>query len=496
MVRWPNPKNLRLPRKKAARLAAAKARHITKPADKKRTAWEFGALVWNAHVAFWRDLTAIALGIVGFFGVIAAAVLLYKAVYDPGIAIAPISVPKELADEGYTPDVAAVRLRTALNDVYIRAFSLRRRISPQPTLKNINVIGTAPNIIVPGTAFSIEALSAKIHSFYHPAGRSDVSGEITIVDSKLWLRLRLNGDDIYASAGGGDPKRPDDLYTEAAQEIFDETDPYLLAVSLSESDPDRTLEIAKRIIASRPESDPTVPWTHILIGNMLRFKGDIGVAIAEYHKAIVLDPRSAIARYNLGVALKFMGKYQEALAEYRMAIELDPRNALVHSYLGSALYEQGKIDEAIAEYKKAIDLDPRFASPHISLGNALRGQGRTDEAITEYEKAIDLDPRFAIAHNNLGGALRDQGKTDEAITEYKKAIELDPRDTSSHNNLGVALRDQGKTDEAIAEYKKAIDLDPRYAKAHRNLSIALRKQGKNDAADAEEKKALDLEQKP
>ena len=108
MVRWPNPKIFALPRIKAARLAAARARH--KPPDKKRTAWEVGELYWNRCVTL--AINGLAILAAGF-----VLYILYQSVTQKVISIAPISVPKELADDAYTPDVAAERLQDALNNM-------------------------------------------------------------------------------------------------------------------------------------------------------------------------------------------------------------------------------------------------------------------------------------------------------------------------------------------------------------------------------------------
>jgi tetratricopeptide (TPR) repeat protein len=513
MANWPRPKNLILSRIKAARLAAARARH--KPSDKKRTAWEVAELYWNRFTTLAINGGAIlAAGFVLY--------ILWESITQKVISIAPISVPKELADDGYTPDVAAERLKDALNEFVTRAHSVKGGpdVARQADL---------PSIVVPSTSLSTDALAAQIRRFLRIENRSNVSGEITRVDKKLWLRLRMNGRDLYTSPVGVDPKIPDDLFGGAAQKIFEETDPYILGTALIDSDPNKGLEIARRIISGRPESDSEVPWAHTLMGRILYAQGKADEATIEFRKATELDPLTAMHHNNLGITLIDQGKIEEAvtelltavkldsrlalphynlgnilsdqhktdeaIAEYKKAIELDPRYAYPHNGLGIILSDQHKTDEAIAEYKKAIELDPRFASPHNGLGIILSDQHKTDEAIAEYKKAIELDPRYAYLHNRLGNILSDQHKTDEAIAEYKKAIELDPRNFNAHGNLGIALRSQGKTDEAIAEYRKAIELDPLSVIAHRNLSDALRKQGKNKAADAELKKAHDLEQK-
>jgi hypothetical protein len=176
---------------------------------------------------------------------------LWESVTQKIISIAPIAVPKELADSGYTADVAAERLRDALNDIVAGAHSLRR---------GPNVAGQAdlPSIVVPSTTLSTETLAAQIRRFFHIDSRWNVSGEITKVDKKLWLRLRMNGRDLYVSPAGVDPKHPRDLFAAAAEKVFEKTDPYILAASLYNTEPDKCLEKARRII-DRPAKETKCP---------------------------------------------------------------------------------------------------------------------------------------------------------------------------------------------------------------------------------------------
>jgi tetratricopeptide (TPR) repeat protein len=221
--------------------------------------------------------------------------------------------------------------------------------------------------------------------------------ELTITQKLLWLRLRMNGIDFFTSSDGVDPERPDELLAPAAEIVFELADPYIAAASLVERDPSKSLEIARLIIAGRPETDRSVSWAHSLVG-------------------IVLDDEH---------------KTNEAIAEYRKAIDLDPRNASFHSNLGQVLGHQAKTVEQAAEFQKAIELDPSALYPHLGLGADLRILGQTEAAIAELRKGVELYPGEALSHLLLGEALRDQHKDDEAIAEYRKAIALDPRDAMS-----------------------------------------------------------------
>lgn len=55
--------------------------------------------------------------------------------------------------------------------------------------------------------------------------------------------------------------------------------------------------------------------------------GEYGKAIAEYDKAIDLEPRYALARFNRAYAYGETGEYDKAIADYSKAIELDPSDA-------------------------------------------------------------------------------------------------------------------------------------------------------------------------
>ncbi len=118
------------------------------------------------------------------------------------------------------------------------------------------------------------------------------------------------------------------------------------------------------------------------------------------------------------------GMIDEAIAEYKKAIAIDPNYVSAHHLLGIACHDKGMIDEAIAEYKKAIAIDPNHVSAHHNLGIAYSSKGMTDEAIAEYKKAIAIDPKDASAHNNLAVRYYMQGRYDLAVKHCDKAIEL------------------------------------------------------------------------
>jgi len=66
----------------------------------------------------------------------------------------------------------------------------------------------------------------------------------------------------------------------------------------------------------------------------------------------------------------------EDIAEFQKAIELDPKDAKPHHGLGMALRAKNQLEGAIAEYRRAIELDPKLMYARIALGDSLIQKGR------------------------------------------------------------------------------------------------------------------------
>jgi superkiller protein 3 len=175
--------------------------------------------------------------------------------------------------------------------------------------------------------------------------------------------------------------------------------------------------------------------------------------------------------YNgLGAILQSRGRIDEAIAQYQKAIAIDPRYAEARFNLALALYARERVDEAIAQLQQAVEIQPDFAEAQGGLGAALVRRGRLDEAIAHYRKALEIDPDSAIAHANLGNVFLNQGRPDKALEHFRKIVELSPESAGARNNLGVALAALGRFDHALAQFRKALQLQPDCVEARKNLA--------------------------
>lgn len=75
--------------------------------------------------------------------------------------------------------------------------------------------------------------------------------------------------------------------------------------------------------------------THTVLGGVLERMNRPEEAIAEYRRAIELDPGCVEAYLSWGVLLENSGRMSEAREKYRLALRMEPNNPLLKAHLAS-----------------------------------------------------------------------------------------------------------------------------------------------------------------
>ncbi|HTA95857.1 MAG TPA: tetratricopeptide repeat protein, partial [Verrucomicrobiae bacterium] len=150
--------------------------------------------------------------------------------------------------------------------------------------------------------------------------------------------------------------------------------------------------------------------------------------VSLFSRAIAVTDRNETGHLNLGVAFEHQGRLPEAMAEYRKAMQIEPKRVETHNNLANLLDDAGKTNEALVEYQTALKLDPKAEPAHDNFGTLLVELGRFDEAEKQFDEAMKLNPDDAHPHYLMGKLLLRFGRDNEAIVEFRKAVQLDPND--------------------------------------------------------------------
>ncbi|WP_051410953.1 tetratricopeptide repeat protein [Synechococcus sp. CC9616] len=84
--------------------------------------------------------------------------------------------------------------------------------------------------------------------------------------------------------------------------------------------------------------------------------GNLQGAIADWTKAIEINPMFAKAYFNRGVAKKNLKDYQASIADYTKAIEIDSEYYHAYTNRGIVLEIEGDLKGACKDWKKAAAL--------------------------------------------------------------------------------------------------------------------------------------------
>ena len=129
-------------------------------------------------------------------------------------------------------------------------------------------------------------------------------------------------------------------------------------------DLDTALKIYQRVL---PPTNVPNAMVYNHIGDIFRQKGLLRKALANYEKAIALDPLRFEFYYNKGLVFADMSNIPQALDCFIKARDLHPEVAVVYNNIGSCYMVMKKYDRAEEEFKRALAIEPNLAEAKGNL---------------------------------------------------------------------------------------------------------------------------------
>ncbi len=255
--------------------------------------------------------------------------------------------------------------------------------------------------------------------------------------------------------------------------------------AVSEGDVERALAEFQRAI----DINPDMTGAHLAIGDIYRMQGEFNRAQGAYRRAAQADPRSFPAQFYDGLMLHLESRVTEAIQAYLRALSIDPEDFRTNLNLGQAYYQLDENEQGLRYALRAVEINPRDGSARLSLGAVYGALGRHREAVLEYTQAselMDITPKLLLKWAESLGVLN---RWSEMASALERVVQTEPSPLA-YERLGVATFRLERYNDALANFEKALAIEPDYYQALNGRGVCLLNRwllsGKQEQAAREE----------
>jgi Flp pilus assembly protein TadD len=184
---------------------------------------------------------------------------------------------------------------------------------------------------------------------------------------------------------------------------------------------------------------------------LLYEKSDFKGAIAEFQKALKIEPDYYEASLQMGIAYSRLGDNAGAEQILHKTLTMNPNYGDAYGALALVLCNEKKFEDAEPAARKAIELAPSSWEAKYELGRALYGLDRSGEAEPTVREAITLhadDGPMYLLLANIHVKLRNYPALLDDLNAYLKLVP-----TGASADQARQLRD--KVEQALAKSQAA-----------------------------------------
>jgi tetratricopeptide (TPR) repeat protein/membrane protease YdiL (CAAX protease family) len=165
------------------------------------------------------------------------------------------------------------------------------------------------------------------------------------------------------------------------------------------------------------------------------------------------------------------GDLDEAIANYDRALELEPNNAALYYNRGLAHHRKNNLAQALADAEEAVRLNPDLVDVFYLRGTVHQARGDLDEAVRDYDEALRRQPDSLGARHNRAGLYLHRGDAQRAIDDYTIVLRRRPRDVESRVARGEAHELDEQYASAAMDWTEALRLQPEHREVCRRLAL-------------------------
>ncbi len=253
-------------------------------------------------------------------------------------------------------------------------------------------------------------------------------------------------------------------------------------------------------------------------------------AVADWNRALEIDPRNVLVHFNLGKADFQDRDYANAIEHFRAAISDDRFFTDAYAQLADAYLADDQPQQAIDTLRQALNMfHTGSLHPSILFGDTVQvqnvphdvtvsdmarklarlesGYGHPDQAMAALENAKP-SKQNAELWRDIARDFQTRGDAESAEIALNRAAESEVKElvesesseeeiksgiALEHFNRGEELYERGYSDDAFEEYEEAVRLNPDHTEAHHGLGIIYQDDEEYDLAEKEFREVLRID---
>jgi tetratricopeptide (TPR) repeat protein len=207
--------------------------------------------------------------------------------------------------------------------------------------------------------------------------------------------------------------------------------------------------------------------SHLDRGKHLLADDQLDKAGIEFRNALQIEPRSAEALFLSGQVAERRGNLRSAVAQYQRAVDIDPEYTAPRASLARVYVLAGDPNRAMTLIGPGLDKHPNDPDL-LTVRAAARAQLKDAAgAHTDAERALRLGPQNEVAVALLAALYRNGGDPERAIKLVANALTRLPHSTDLHAvlaNLYIEVKQPQDAEQQLREIVKLRpqELAPRY----------------------------------
>lgn len=181
------------------------------------------------------------------------------------------------------------------------------------------------------------------------------------------------------------------------------------------------------------------------------------------------------------------GQHARAVADFGRALRLDPNNADALSERGAVHQDRGAFEIALRDYDAALAIDPRNSIAVYRRDQAVRGRvDAVREQLAQLTQLIAREPENAAALNDRCWlrAINDEDYS-AALADCNEALRLQPNAPEILDSRGLVHLKRGEFDAALSDYEAALAAQPLRGHFLYGHGLALVRLGHAEAGQAD-----------